>query len=156
MSSILLNVILLSVSSSVMYDSFRPHELCSPSSLCPWNFSRQEYWRGLLRFLFQRIFPTQGWNRFSWTAGRFNLWVTSEAQFYLRWNWSQNLSFLGVKAKRDNFFDFHAKWKYLFLLDYKNLIFINHLTQILHYLVHILYCCLSSFRQMNISLFGNF
>ena len=110
MSSVLLNVILFSVSCSVVSDSFRPHELCSPSSLCPWNFSRQEYWSGLLQFLLQRIFPTQGWKRFSCTGGRFNFWATSKAQFYLRWNWLQNQSFLGVKAKRDSMMRFRFFW----------------------------------------------
>ena len=37
----------------VMSDSFRPHGLQPARLLCPWNFSRQEYWSGL-------PFPTLG------------------------------------------------------------------------------------------------
>ena len=32
---------------SVMSDSFQPHGLQPARLLCPWNFSRQEYWSGL-------------------------------------------------------------------------------------------------------------
>ena len=32
---------------SVMSDSLQPHGLESASLLCPWGFSRQEYWSGL-------------------------------------------------------------------------------------------------------------
>ena len=32
---------------SVESDSFRPHGLQPTRLLCPWDFSRQEYWRGL-------------------------------------------------------------------------------------------------------------
>ena len=35
------------LSRSVMSDSLRPHELQPASLLCPWEFSRQEYWSGL-------------------------------------------------------------------------------------------------------------
>ena len=35
------------LSCSVVSDSFRPHELQPTSILCPWGFSRQEYWSGL-------------------------------------------------------------------------------------------------------------
>ena len=44
-------------SHSVVFDSLRPH---GPARvLCPWGFSRQEYWSGL-PCPPQRIFPTQG------------------------------------------------------------------------------------------------
>ena len=33
---------------SVMSDSFPPHRLWPARLLCPWRFSRQEYWSGLL------------------------------------------------------------------------------------------------------------
>ena len=35
-------------SRSVMSDSLRPHGLQLARLLCPWGFSKQEYWRGLL------------------------------------------------------------------------------------------------------------
>ena len=35
------------LSRSVMSDSLRPHRLRPPRLLCPWGFSRQEYWSGL-------------------------------------------------------------------------------------------------------------
>ena len=35
------------VSHSVMSDCLRPHGLQPARLLCPWGFSRQEYWRGL-------------------------------------------------------------------------------------------------------------
>ena len=35
------------LSHSVMSDSFRPHGLQLTRLLCPWGFSRQEYWSGL-------------------------------------------------------------------------------------------------------------
>ena len=34
-------------SHSVVSNSFQPHELQHTRLLCPWGFSRQEYWRGL-------------------------------------------------------------------------------------------------------------
>ena len=42
-----LNVIILNVSHSVVSDSLWPHELWPARLLCPWEFSRQEYWSGL-------------------------------------------------------------------------------------------------------------
>ena len=36
-------------SHSVVSDSLRPHGLQPTRLLCPWGFSRQEYWSGLLR-----------------------------------------------------------------------------------------------------------
>ena len=38
---------------SVTCDSLQPYGLCLPRLLCPWDFSRQEYWNGL-------PFPTPG------------------------------------------------------------------------------------------------
>ena len=35
------------LSRSVVSDSLRPHELQPTRLLCPWGFSRQEYWSGL-------------------------------------------------------------------------------------------------------------
>ena len=35
------------LSHSVMSNSLRPHELQPARLLCPWGFSRQEYWSGL-------------------------------------------------------------------------------------------------------------
>ena len=32
---------------SVVFDSLRPHGLQPTRLLCPWGFSRQEYWSGL-------------------------------------------------------------------------------------------------------------
>ena len=37
----------LSVSCSVVSDSLRPYRLYPSRLLCPWDFSRQEYWSGL-------------------------------------------------------------------------------------------------------------
>ena len=48
-------------SHSVMSDSLWPHGLQPSRPLCPWGFSRQEYWRGC-HALLQGIFPTQGSN----------------------------------------------------------------------------------------------
>ena len=45
----------------VMSSSLQPHGLHPARLLCPWGFSRQEYWSGLY-VLLQGIFPTQGWN----------------------------------------------------------------------------------------------
>ena len=49
------------LSRSVVYDSLRPHGLYPTRFLCPWGFSRQEYWSGLPALL-HRICPTQGRN----------------------------------------------------------------------------------------------
>ena len=49
------------LSHSVVSDSLRSHELQSTRLLCPWGFSRQEYWSGS-HALLQGIFPTQGSN----------------------------------------------------------------------------------------------
>ena len=35
------------LSQSVMSDSLQPHRLQSTRILCPWGYSRQEYWSGL-------------------------------------------------------------------------------------------------------------
>ena len=43
------------------HNSLWPHGLQPTRLLCPWGFSRQEYWSGLPAFL-QGIFPTQGSN----------------------------------------------------------------------------------------------
>ena len=40
-------VVLCCVQSPVMSDPLRPHGLQPASLLCPWEFSRQEYWSGL-------------------------------------------------------------------------------------------------------------
>ena len=45
----------------VVSDSLQPQALQPIRLLCPWDFSRQEYWSGL-HFLLQGVFPTQGWN----------------------------------------------------------------------------------------------
>ena len=42
-----LNMYLLWFSRSVVSDSFRPHGLQPSRLLCPWGFSRQEYWSGV-------------------------------------------------------------------------------------------------------------
>ena len=47
------------LSLSVMSNSLRPHGLQPARLLCPWGFSRQEYWSGL-HALLQGIFPSQG------------------------------------------------------------------------------------------------
>ena len=49
------------LSCSVVSDSFRPHGPQPTRLLCPWRFSRQEYWSGL-PCLLQGIFPNQGSN----------------------------------------------------------------------------------------------
>ena len=46
---------------SVVSDSLWSHGLYPTRLLCPWGFSRQEYWSGL-QSLLQGIFPTQGSN----------------------------------------------------------------------------------------------
>ena len=46
------------LSCSVMSNSLRPHNLQLTRLLCPWGFSRQEYWNGL-PCLPSGIFPTQ-------------------------------------------------------------------------------------------------
>ena len=48
----------LMLSHSVMPNSLGSYGLWPASLLCPWGFSRQEYWSGL-HFLLQEIFPTQ-------------------------------------------------------------------------------------------------
>ena len=45
----------------VMSDSLWPHGLWPTRLLCPWGFSRQEYW-GRLPSLLQGIFPAKGSN----------------------------------------------------------------------------------------------
>ena len=45
-----------------MSNSLRPHGLLPTRLLCPWVFSRQEYWSGLPCPPLQGIFPTQGSN----------------------------------------------------------------------------------------------
>ena len=53
----------LSVNHSVLSDSLRTHGLQPARLLCPWGFSRQEYWNGLpCHALLQGIFPTQRLN----------------------------------------------------------------------------------------------
>ena len=49
------------LSGSVLSNSLRPHKLLHAMLLCPWGFSRQEYWMGS-HALLQEIFPTQGSN----------------------------------------------------------------------------------------------
>ena len=49
------------LSCSVMSDSLQPHGMQPARLLCPWGFSRQEYWSGCPALL-QGIFPTQGSN----------------------------------------------------------------------------------------------
>ena len=62
------------LSRSVISNSLRPHGLQPASLLCPWGFSKQEYWSGLPQgkprntgvgslALLQGIFPTQELNR---------------------------------------------------------------------------------------------
>ena len=51
----------LMLSHSVMPNSLQPYGLWPARLLCPWGFSRQEYWSGL-HFLLQEIFPIQGMN----------------------------------------------------------------------------------------------
>ena len=52
------------VSCSVASNSLQPYGLQPTRLLCPWGFSRQEYWGGLpwTHALLQGIFPTQGSN----------------------------------------------------------------------------------------------
>ena len=45
-----------------MSDSLQHHGLQPARLLCPWGFSRKEHWSALPCLLFQRIFPTKGWN----------------------------------------------------------------------------------------------
>ena len=47
------------ISRSAMSNSLQPHGLQSARLLCPWGFSRQEYWSGLPCLPLQGIFPTQ-------------------------------------------------------------------------------------------------
>ena len=49
MSDITINAngFLVSVSCPVVFDSLQPHGLWPTRLLCPWGFSRQEYWSGL-------------------------------------------------------------------------------------------------------------
>ena len=49
------------LSHSVVSDSLQPHGLWPTRLLCPWGFSRQEYWSGL-PCPPSGIFPTQGSN----------------------------------------------------------------------------------------------
>ena len=49
------------LSHSVVSDSLWPHGLQPTRLLCPWGFSRQEYWSGC-HALLQGIFQTQGLN----------------------------------------------------------------------------------------------
>ena len=49
------------LSCSVVSNSLQPHGLQPAKLLCPWGFSRQEYWIGC-HALLQGIFPTQGSN----------------------------------------------------------------------------------------------
>ena len=44
----------------VVSDSLQPHGLKPTRLLCPWRFSRPEFWNGLCQALLQGIFPTQG------------------------------------------------------------------------------------------------
>ena len=48
-------------SHSVVFKALQRHGLKPARLLCPWGFSRQEYWRGL-HALLQGIFPPQGGN----------------------------------------------------------------------------------------------
>ena len=40
-------IFIIGVSCSVMSNSWRPHGLSPTRLLCPWGFSRQEFWSGL-------------------------------------------------------------------------------------------------------------
>ena len=59
------------ISCSVISNSLQPHGLQSARLLCPWGFSRQEYWSGLPCLPLQGIFPTQESNpgllHYRWT-----------------------------------------------------------------------------------------
>ena len=66
---------------SVMSNSLQPHGLQPARLLCPWGFSRQEYWCGLP--FPPPAFPNQGLNPGSCIAGRFfSDWTTREVQEY--------------------------------------------------------------------------
>ena len=68
-----------SVSHSVLSDSLWPQGLQPARLLCPWNFLGKNTVVGS-HSLLQGIFPTQGSNPVSYTAGRlFTVWASREA-----------------------------------------------------------------------------
>ena len=66
------------LSRSVMSNSLGPHGPQTARLLCPWRFSREEYWSGSLSFL-QGNFPTQELQVSCIASRFFTSWATSEA-----------------------------------------------------------------------------
>ena len=62
---------------SVVSDSLWSHGLQPSRLLCPWGFSRQEYWSGL-PCLLQGIFPTQGSNPDLPHCGQILYWLSHQ------------------------------------------------------------------------------
>ena len=67
------------LSCSIVYDSLWPHGLWPTRPLCPWGFSRQEYWSGLLcpppgDLPNPGIEPTSP----AFAGGFFTIWATRE------------------------------------------------------------------------------
>ena len=68
-----------SVGCSIVSDSMWPHGVLTAGLLCPWN-SPGKHTGVACHSMLQGIFPTQGLNWVSWTAGRFfSSWATREA-----------------------------------------------------------------------------
>ena len=66
------------LSGSVVSDSLGSHGLQPARLLCPWDFSRQEYWSGL-PFPSPGDLPDRDWTRVSCIAGSlFTVWATGE------------------------------------------------------------------------------
>ena len=88
-------------SHSVMSNSLWPHGLLPARLLCPWGFSRQEYWSGLPIAFFRGSSQPRDWIQVSHVAGRFfTRGATKEAKEY--WSgWpipaSAQLSYPGIK-----------------------------------------------------------
>ena len=68
------------LSHSVVSDSLWPHGLQSARLLCPWGFSRQEYWSGLPCLPRGNLPNPRDWTQVSCITGWFfTVWATREA-----------------------------------------------------------------------------
>ena len=70
-----------------MSDSLRPHGLQPSRLLCPWEFSRQEYWNGLPFFFSRESSQPRDWTCIPWKSPALQVdsyhWATQLLFFFL-------------------------------------------------------------------------
>ena len=97
------------LSRSVVSSSLWPHGLQPARLLCPWGFSRQEYWSGLPCLPPGESSQAGDQSEVSRTVGRFfTIWATRETQEY----WVSSLSLLQgiLLTQESNWGLLHCRW----------------------------------------------